>query len=379
MIYQFVGFVTMSGGDADDGDDADGDDQLHCHGESDDTAEEDKLEPAEEDNVGEASSQAQEAHELEGEGAMLAGPVPEPHHGPDVPDGAGVEARARDARQPAPANHRWGQYRFTLKRSGRAGGPPVFHWECHCPYHAKSHRTGCKKTLVIHEGPGESWEEASHAVLLRLRAWAIAAVDHDRQRYHLLSPARVEHPPENILEAQRPAWDDGFVLRTDESLDEAEEAAQAAHAKAKARAQAKPKAKRKAAAKIAAAAAKAKGKGAPQAKRALAKSAASSSSSQRNTAESSSSSSSNNVNEGADRDDHESHGGPASVAQRAASNSSSSSSSSSSASSSSSTGRSSGNNESRNNSDNSRAGSATNAVIRRPRAKAKRELGRGLA
>ena len=68
------------------------------------------------------------------------------------------------------------------------------------PYHAKSQRTGCKKTLVIHQEAGQSWEQASHSVLLRLCAWAICAPDHGRQRDHLWTVVRAEHPPEHIIE-----------------------------------------------------------------------------------------------------------------------------------------------------------------------------------
>ena len=118
------------------------------------------------------------------------------------------------------ASHRWGQYRFTLRRSTLRFNVVAYAWECHCPYHAKSSRTMCKKSLTIQQCPPTEWRSESEKTLRSLKQWANDAVNHNRQRDHIIVPALPCPLTSEILEAQRPSWPDPPpTIHTDMQLD----------------------------------------------------------------------------------------------------------------------------------------------------------------
>ena len=85
--------------------------------------------------------------------------------------------------RPSANNHVWHQFRCTMKKDG----DKKFSWEIHCPYHAKSSKTQCKKTRILRpEGDSDAaWQEASNRVLRSLRQWAVRAPAFSRQRDHM--------------------------------------------------------------------------------------------------------------------------------------------------------------------------------------------------
>jgi hypothetical protein len=92
------------------------------------------------------------------------------------------------AEQPPPRedvhnlNYTWGVFRLTLKRSKPGPASSGYMWQCACPFHRLSHATGCSKAMAVPVGP---WQEQSTKVELALKAWALRAPAHSRQREHM--------------------------------------------------------------------------------------------------------------------------------------------------------------------------------------------------
>ena len=122
------------------------------------------------------------------------------------------------AEQPPPRedvhnlNYTWGVFRLTLKRSKPGPASSGYMWQCACPFHRLSHATGCSKAMAVPVGP---WQEQSTKVELALKAWALRAPAHSRQREHMAdAPIIGVHAEACIIEARcirerppRPATD----------------------------------------------------------------------------------------------------------------------------------------------------------------------------
>ena len=54
------------------------------------------------------------------------------------------EAKETIANDPTQVNHKWGAFTFTMKYNAPTD---TFAWQCACPYHRLSRRTGCNKNI----------------------------------------------------------------------------------------------------------------------------------------------------------------------------------------------------------------------------------------
>ena len=98
-------------------------------------------------------------------------------------------------------NFNWGAFRFTLKR--HTTNADQYSWQCACPFHRRSDKTGCRKTHVVRVGTGRSWAAESEITLDMLRQWANQALTFDRQRKHLAyNIFEGDVPPTDLIMAQ---------------------------------------------------------------------------------------------------------------------------------------------------------------------------------
>jgi len=132
------------------------------------------------------------------------------------PDGEldGDQGRERAARDPSSLNHRLGPFGYTLKLSeGR------FSWQCTCPFHRKTNKTGCRKTMNLKVGVS-SFDAESDRVLCILQHWANQAHKYSRQRHHVAwTPDESSLPPMEVLAAQSNIHGPAERLATDGELD----------------------------------------------------------------------------------------------------------------------------------------------------------------
>ena len=146
----------------------------------------------------------------EGDAALPAG----------VPEGATMDrdrVEPEDAtrnRRTHPLNHHWGSFHFTFtaRPDGASGGQ----WECHCRWHAKSARTGCKKTKPLRRG--EPFASESTRVLWALRHWATRAKDCQTQAAHVGLQVRIDEVPPRDLIASRVIHEVPAEVVTDDKL-----------------------------------------------------------------------------------------------------------------------------------------------------------------
>ena len=143
----------------------------------------------------------------------------------------------------------FGAFKFTAKKPKTSA---QWSWQVKCPFHRKSNKTDCKKTMNVTPATPERY----HEVLRCLKHWCNSAKSFDRQRHHLAYAVGSHACPSDAVIAASviPAADVPDRLATDEELDARER--ELARAKAKAKSKSQAKAKQKAKAK-----AKAKGKG----------------------------------------------------------------------------------------------------------------------
>jgi len=136
----------------------------------------------------------------------------------------------------------WGCFRFTYKKISTENEA----YQAQCPFHKKSEKTMCKKTIKC----VDSTFEGHRRCVDRLRFWCAMAGSYDRQRSHMAQhPSLDEVPPSEVVEASLndelkagPTW----PILTDAELDQLE-VVHAASAPANGRAKAKARGKGKAA------------------------------------------------------------------------------------------------------------------------------------
>jgi hypothetical protein len=109
----------------------------------------------------------------------------------------------------------WGVFRFSMKNSTKA--PPHGCIQATCPFHARSSKTGCKKTLSI---PGPT-VAAVKLVFKQLWQWCNCAQQFDRRRKHIRFQMQVALLPcdEALLAQQVRSGPAGRVF-TDEEMDD---------------------------------------------------------------------------------------------------------------------------------------------------------------
>ena len=127
----------------------------------------------------------------EGPGSAPASP---PSHAEPAPRGG-------HRTNPALDNHNWGCFRMTLRRGGTHDA-----WQVKCPWHRKSEKTGCTKSLNIIMLDGKSKEECSAMTLLFLKQWANTAFNYDTKWKHAAYNVDDWNAeallPEEVIEAQ---------------------------------------------------------------------------------------------------------------------------------------------------------------------------------
>ena len=143
--------------------------------------------------------------EMEDEPVVPSPPVPPAAADPppDAPDSVLSDAVAGQRLKSA----WWGPFRFIPKQPGTLG-LRYGSYSVVCPYHAKSKKTGCSLARTI-TGVTQ-WDR--EACIRRLMWWACQALDHSRQRSHLIAPSDVEScPPAAWLKAHKPDLPDGSL------------------------------------------------------------------------------------------------------------------------------------------------------------------------
>ena len=83
----------------------------------------------------------------------------------------------------------------------KGGATDSVSWMVACPFHRKSARTGCKKSLVVQPLDTQSWAEASDDVILSLKNWANFALEASTQSQHMCNePIVGVHPSAGVIE-----------------------------------------------------------------------------------------------------------------------------------------------------------------------------------
>ena len=138
---------------------------------------------------------------------------------------------------------RFGAFKFTSKKPG---AQVQWSWQVKCPFHKKSQKTDCKKTMNVTPVTQDKYDE----VIRCLKHWCNAARRFDRQRHHVAVSVDIAAcPPAALIEASLiPASDIPPAVETDEVLDAREQQQQhvpKARAMPKQKSKSKPKAKAK--------------------------------------------------------------------------------------------------------------------------------------
>ena len=106
-------------------------------------------------------------------------PSPPPPPPPPRPDNANRAQEAARAGEPFDwESFRFGAFKFTAKKPKQHN---QFSWQVKCPFHRKSDKTDCKKTLNVTPLTRERYD----AVILCLKHWANQARQFSRQRFHV--------------------------------------------------------------------------------------------------------------------------------------------------------------------------------------------------
>ena len=112
----------------------------------------------------------------------------------------------------------WGHFTWSWKRSAPTRRHGVL--ELTCPYHKLNTGSLCKKTIALQS------RDVTHRdqLVLALKHWANQALQHTRQRFHIL-PYRLDlslTPPQAVVEAQQLLVPPVLPVKTDLELDAAE-------------------------------------------------------------------------------------------------------------------------------------------------------------
>lgn len=164
----------------------------------------------------------------------------EARHDPPTTDDAPMPAAAPSARVVRPESiSAWGGAR--CKITWRAPGDDCLHgaWQAKCPYHRRTDKTACTKSLSL----AESTDEQRQLTLRMVKHWLLQAGSFDRGwKHQKWNPRSFECPPEHVLDLKAEEMrGPSDPVQPDDELDKLAARASASRPKAKA----KPKAKRK--------------------------------------------------------------------------------------------------------------------------------------
>ena len=168
---------------------------------------------------------------------VASGPRPEQPAGSRSPSppqslAAGSVARRAAAQLVGSVAEPWGdRSQYLIRFRPPDSQNPSARWIGTCPYHKKSQKTGCQKSMSIETNDGVVSEASKAETLLRMKWWLCQSSAYDRQQWHnLFHPAYCECPPLAIVEAVKhdPVPD---IVKTDTMLDDEEFEAAAATAR----------------------------------------------------------------------------------------------------------------------------------------------------